>query len=159
MNSWMQNIDLSAKGVWFPIVISGALFLYSLIMPKREINWVDYYVTFSFIGYIAWVINSLVGRMFDLVDLGDKNVTGIGEFVSYSIIPSALAVIYVNYATAKNRWSLVVLFTVISTLIEWGMIAVDYLHIKNWSFFAFSIILYFIVFAFVLPWHMRFIKR
>jgi hypothetical protein len=157
MSSVIKNLDLGAQGLWFSIVSSLILFLYALFMPKKEINWRDFYVTFGVIGFAAWVSDSLFGKMLDLVDFGDPQVTGIGEFLSYSLIPSSLGVIYLNYFKKTNKWALVIVFTVISALIEWGMRKVGYMKIHGWSFFI-SIPVYLVVYSIFLPLHRRIIK-
>lgn len=99
--------------------------------------------------------------MLDLVDLGDPKITGLGEFTSYSysFIPSSLSDIYLNYAKKTNKWTLVLLFRLVSTLVEWIMIQIEYLKVKNWGFFIFSIIAYFGVFGIILPLHIKIIKK
>ncbi|AVD54546.1 hypothetical protein BEH_24605 (plasmid) [Priestia filamentosa] len=159
MHPITQNLDLSARGIWFPISVGLLLFFFSLFMPKRRINWVEFYITFGVVGYVAWMSDTVVGRMLDLVDLGDPKITGLGEFASYTFTPSSLSVIYLNYAKKTNKWILVFLFTLLSTLIEWVMIQVGYLKMKNWSFFIFSIIAYLIVFSLILPVHVKVIRN
>ncbi|MDQ6595857.1 hypothetical protein E2K98_17970 [Bacillus salipaludis] len=157
MNSLTRNLDLHAQGNWLPIVLSLLLFLYALFMPKKEIGWREFYVTFGLIGYIAWISDSVLGKMFDLVDFGNPKVTGIGEFLSYSLIPSSLSVIYLNYLKKTNRWMLAIIFILISTLIEWGMRKVGYMKTNGWSFII-SVPLYFVVFSFLLPLHKKLIR-
>lgn len=157
LSSVIKNLDLGAQGLWFPIVSSLILLLYALFMPKKEINWRDFYVTFGVIGFVAWVSDSLFGKMLDLVDFGDPQVTGIGEFLSYSLIPSSLGVIYLNYYKKTNKWALVIIFTILSALIEWGMRKIGYMKIHGWSFFI-SIPVYLVVFSIFLPLHKRIIK-
>ncbi|MCM2535973.1 hypothetical protein NDK43_31390 [Neobacillus pocheonensis] len=157
MSSFIKNLDLNAQGIWFPLVSGGILFLYALFMPKKEINWRDFYITFGVIGFVAWISDSVFGKMIDLVDFGNPNITGLGEFVSYSFIPSSLGVIYLNYLKKTNKWMLVIIFAIISTLIEWGMRKVGYMKAHGWSFFI-SIPAYLIVYGFFLPLHRRIIK-
>ncbi|MEH7335134.1 hypothetical protein V7161_21130 [Neobacillus drentensis] len=157
MNSITKNLDLHAEGSWLPITVSLLLFIYALFMPKKEIGWREFYITFGFIGYFAWISDSLFGKMFDLVDFGNPKVTGIGEFLSYSLIPSSLAVIYLNYFKKTNKWMLVIIFTIISTLIEWGMRKAGYMKVHGWSFIL-SIPLYLVVYSFLLPLHRKIIK-
>ncbi|MGW9165518.1 hypothetical protein ACWGPZ_29820, partial [Priestia megaterium] len=145
--------------VLFPISVGVFLLFFSLFMPKRRINWLEFYITFGVVGYVAWISDTIVGRMLDLVDLGHPELTGLGEFVSYSFIPSSLSVIYLNYVKTRNKWLLVLLFSLLSTLIEWGMIQIGYLKMKNWGFFIFSIIAYLIVFGLILPIHIKVIKK
>ncbi|PLS03295.1 hypothetical protein [Neobacillus cucumis] len=158
MSSIIKNLDLHSKGVWLPIIISLLLFIYALFMPKKEIDWREFYVTFGIVGYIAWISDSLFGKMLDLVDFGHPKITGIGEFLSYSLIPSSMAVIYLNYLEqTTNKWKLTILFTIISIFIEWAMRNVGYMKAHGWSFF-FSIPLYFVVYAFLLPFHRKLIQ-
>ena len=159
MYSIIKNLDLSAKGIWFPISVGLLLLFFALFMPKRKINWLEFYITFGVVGYVAWISDTVVGGMLDLVDLGDPKITGLGEFASYSFIPSSLSVIYLNYVKKTNKWILVLLFTLLSTLIEWIMIQIGYLKMKNWGFFIFSIIAYLIVFSVILPVHIKVIKK
>lgn len=157
VSSVIKNLDLHAQGNWLPISVSLLLFLFALFMPKKEIGWREWYITFGVVGYIAWIGDSLIGRMLDLVDFGHPNVTGIGEFLSYSFIPSALSVMYLNYLKKTNKWTLVIIFTIIATLIEWGMRKVGYIKPHGWSFYI-SIPLYFVVFSFFLPLHRKIIE-
>ena len=157
MNSIMKNVDLYAQGTWLPILISLLLFIYALFMTKNEISWQEFYVTFGTIGYFAWISDSILGKMLNLVDFGHPKITGVGEFLSYSLIPSSIAVIYLNYLDKTNKWKLTIIFTIISILIEWGMRSVGYMKPHGWSFFI-SIPLYFVVFAFLLPLHRKWIK-
>ena len=157
LNSFTKNLDLHAQGGWLPILISLLLFIYALFMPKQEIGWREFYVTFGIVGYFAWISDSLLGKMLDLVDFGHPKITGIGEFLSYSLIPSSMAVIYLNYLEKTNKWKVTIIFTIISTLIEWGMRSVGYMKPHGWSFFI-SIPLYFVVFSFLLPFHRKLIK-
>lgn len=159
MHSIIQNLDLSTRGVWFPTLVGLLLLFFALFMPKRRINWLEFYITFGVVGYVAWISDTVVGGMLDLVDLGDPKITGLGEFASYSFIPSSLSVIYLNYAKKTNKWTLVLLFTLVSTLIEWIMIQIGYLKIKNGGFFIFSIIAYLGVFGVILPLHIKVIKK
>ncbi|MBT2723315.1 hypothetical protein [Bacillus sp. ISL-46] len=157
MNSIIKNLDLHAQGNWLPIVLSLLLFLYALFMPKKEIGWRNFYITFGIIGYFAWIADSVLGKILNVVDYGSPNLTGIDEFLSYSLIPSSLSVIYLNYLKKTNKWMLAIIFIIISTLIEWGMRKVGYEKTHGWSFFI-SLPLYFVVFSFLLPLHSKFIK-
>ncbi|NRD77128.1 hypothetical protein HPT25_06415 [Bacillus sp. BRMEA1] len=157
MQSFIKNLDIHAQGLWLAIVISLILFIYALLMPKKEISWRDFYITFGIIGFFAWLSDSVFGKMLDIVDFGNPKITGIGEFFSYSLIPSSLAVIYLNYFKRENKWILAIVFTIISTLIEWGMIKVGYMKTHGWGFFV-SIPFYFVIFLLILPLHKKIIK-
>lgn len=157
MNSFVKNLDLYSQGSWLPILLSLVLLLYALFMPKKGIGWREFYVTFGIVGYIAWISDSVLGKMLDLVDFGNPKITGLGEFLSYSLIPSSFSVIYLNYLTRTNKWKLAILFTMISTLVELGMRSVGYMKPHGWSFYI-SIPLYVVVFRFILPLHRKWIS-
>ncbi|MHC8969585.1 hypothetical protein IUJ58_00835 [Priestia aryabhattai] len=99
----------------------------------------------------------IITRVFNVIDLGDPKVTGIGNVVSYTFIPPSFFILFLAYLTAKNKWVLSLLFCAGLLLIEYGMIKSGYMHL-NGCFFIYSIAVYFLVYAFVLPWHIAFIK-
>jgi hypothetical protein len=92
-----------------------------------------------------------------MIDLGDPKITGLGDIVSYTFIPPSLSILFLAYLTTKNKWVLSLLFCAGSLLIEYGMIKSGYMRLNGW-FFVYSIVIYFIIYAFVLPWHLKFIK-
>lgn len=153
----MKNLDLHAQGNWLPVVLSILLFLYALLMPKKEIGWREFYITFGIVCAFAWITDTVLGKVLDAVDFGSPKITGSGEILSFSLIPSSLSVIYLNYLKKTNKWILSITFTIISALIEWGMIKVGYEKPHGWNFFI-SIPLYFVTFSFLLPLHNKFIK-
>jgi hypothetical protein len=157
LSSIIRNLDLHSQGTWQSVVLSLLLFLYALLMPKKEIGWRDFYITFGIVGFFAWISDVVTAKVLDLVDFGQPKITGIGEFLSYSLIPSSLSVIYLNYLKKTNKWILVITFIIIATLIEWGLRKVGYVKAHGWSFFM-SIPLYFVVFSFLLPLHRKIIK-
>ena len=157
LNSIIKNLDLHAPGTWQAVVLSLLLFLYALLMPKKEIGWRDFYITFGVVGFFAWISDIVTAKVLDLVDFGHPKITGIGEFLSYSLIPSSLSVIYLNYFKKTNKWILVITFIIIATLVEWVLRKAGYVKVHGWSFFI-SIPLYFVVFSFLLPLHSKLIK-
>ncbi|ASK63989.1 hypothetical protein CFK37_18420 [Virgibacillus phasianinus] len=151
----LKDLDLLSKGVWFPIIIGIITILFMLFMPKR-ISWKDIYITFGVVGYVTWMIDSGMNQ-FDSFNLANPKKVGIGDIISYGIIPSALAVIYINYLKLDSKWGLVILFTVISFIIEWGMVQAGYMKLNGWHTW-WSIPVYLIVYGFWLPWHKRLIE-
>ncbi|MCM3006955.1 hypothetical protein [Priestia koreensis] len=158
MDHVIKNLDLHSDGTWVAILLSLLLFFYAIFMPKSIMTWREFYITFGVVGYGAWIADSIIGKMLDLVDYGNPNITGIGEFLSYSLIPSSLAVIHFNYFHTTNRWIIGSLFALFSTLIEWILIQVGYENLHGWGFWI-SIPIYLIVFLFALPIHYRFIQK
>lgn len=157
MESIIKNLDLGAKGLWLPVSLGIILFLYALLMPKKMINWRELYITIGVIGLVTWIADGIFARYLDLVDFGNPNISGIGEFISYSLVPSSLAVIYLNYLNKENKWKLVIIFTLISILIEWTVAKVGYMKLPHWSH-LYSIPIFFLVYSYILPLHLRIIK-
>lgn len=104
-------MDLGAKGLWMPITLAIILLLFVLIMPKNKITWREIYVTIGVIGLATWVADNIFAGYLNLVDFGHPRYSGIGELLTYSFVPSSLAVIYLNYLNKNNKWKLVILFT------------------------------------------------
>lgn len=107
---------------------------------------------------MTWISDAILGRVLDLLDLGNPHKTGLGEILSYTFIPSCLAIIFLNYLTESNKWKLTILFTCISTIIDLGMQYSGYMIFHGWSMF-YSIIVFLITYQFILPLHLRFIRR
>ncbi|WP_445487428.1 hypothetical protein [Niallia sp. 03133] len=90
MNYFIDHLDLHAKGLWFPLVISTLLVIMVLFIPKKKINWKDIYIIFGIIGFATWVCEGLIGRVFDLLDLGDPKKNGARgnrQLYLYSSLP------------------------------------------------------------------------
>ncbi|MCE4052113.1 hypothetical protein [Bacillus sp. Au-Bac7] len=157
MDSIIKNLDLNAKGMWLSISLVIILLLYILIMPKKEINWREVYITIGVIGLLTWISDNIFAGFLDLVDFGHPKLSGIGELLTYSFIPSSLAVIYLNYLNNSNKWRLVIAFVVISVLIEWAVVKVGYMELKGWNH-LFSIPIFLFVYSYFLPLHLKIIK-
>ncbi|WP_338786986.1 hypothetical protein [Metabacillus sp. FJAT-53654] len=157
METFIKNLNLDAKGLWLPITLSLILLLVALFMPKKNIGWRELYITIGVIGLVTWVADGIFARFLDLVDFGHPKISGIGELVTYSFVPSSLAVIYLNYLNLANKWKLVIIFTLISTIIEWLVVQVGYMKLSHWNH-MFSLPIFFIVYSFVLPLHFMIIK-
>jgi hypothetical protein len=146
----VQHLDLSAHGLWFPITVSLCLFALALVLFKRQLTWRDFYITFSVVGFVCWLCDVIITRVFNMIDLGDPKVTGLGDIVSYTFIPPSLSILFLAYLPNKNKWLLSLLFCAGSLLIEYCMMKSGYMRLNGW-FFVYSIVVYFIVYAFVLP--------
>ena len=159
MNTFIRNLDLQQQGIWFPLVISAIVLLFVLFMPKRQINWRGIYLTFGVVGFVALMLDIfIVAEYFDLFDIGDPNIEGFGDLVTYGIIPACLAVAYLNYFDRKNKWLYVFLFTLVSFLFEWGLTQVGYMKLKGWQNW-YSIAVYLIVYGLWLPWHLKLLQH
>lgn len=154
VESVLKNMDLAAEGLWYPTLIGLVLLAVLLFMPKR-LSWAEIYLTFGTVGYVTWIIDMpFMARYFDLFDVGGAKVPGIGDVVTYGIIPSCLAIIFLNFCKIERRWLYVGLFTLASFLFEWGLVQVGYMKLKGWQSWM-SIPVYVFVYGFWLPWHYR----
>jgi hypothetical protein len=156
MESIINNLDLSAKGLWLPVTLGLVLLLFALLMPKKKISWRELYITIGVIGFATWVSDSIFAKYLDLVDFGNPKIVGIGEFITYNFLPSSLSVIYLNYLNKSNKWILVIVFTLISIFIEWAVAKVGYMKLTNWNH-LFSIPIFILVYSYILPLHFRII--
>lgn len=159
MEKIIHRLDFGAEGLWFPLTVSLILALCMLIQPKRLISWVELYITFGVVGLAAWLSDVLVMRVLDWVDLGDAKITGIGEVLSYTLVPTSLAILYLNLTPYENRWRNSIVFTLLSFLIQAGMEYVGYMKVVSPLILYISPIFYLIVFRFILPIHLRIIKK
>ncbi|MEW9671606.1 hypothetical protein ABLT31_22490 [Ammoniphilus sp. 3BR4] len=95
----------------------------------------------------------------DVFDLGSKaQVEGIGDLISMAIIPSCLAVIYLNYLRWEKKWQYVTLFVLISFFFEWVLVQVGYMTLKGWKTW-WSLPVYFLIYAYWLPWQLRLLRN
>ncbi|WP_286171345.1 hypothetical protein [Priestia megaterium] len=138
MEQAIQHLDLSAHGLWFPITVSLCLFILALVLFKRQLTWRDFYITFSAVGFVGWLCDVIITRVFNVIDLGDPKVTGLGDIVSYTFIPPSLSILFLTYLTAKNKWVLALLFCAGSLLIEYGMIKKWLYAFKRLVFYLFN---------------------
>ena len=158
MQEFIKNLDLGAKGLWFPIAASVLFAVTALIIPKKNISWKEIYTTFGVVGFVTWFSDGLLGRVFDLFDIGDPKKAGLGDILSYTFIPTSLAILYLNFLTKNNKWILTICFTILSLLIEFGMVHVGYMKYKGWNWYI-SIIVFLIAFGFLLPLHIKLIRK
>ncbi|WP_289890963.1 hypothetical protein [Virgibacillus pantothenticus] len=157
MDKVIHNLDLHSKGIWFPITISIVLALIMLFVPKKHITWKEIYAMFGIIAFITWVSDAIIGRTLDLIDLGNPKTAGLAEILVYTFVPSSLSILFSNYYTSKNKWLLVLIFTIIASVIEWIMVQLGYLKYKGWNPLI-SITVYIIAFGFLIPAHIKMLR-
>lgn len=156
MNEIIKSMDFST-GWWYPVVLGILLLFFVVFMPKR-INWREIYLTFGLIAGLVWVVDTIFAVWFNLFDIGDPHERGIAEFFLYSIIPSSLAVIYLNFYQERNKLPYTFLFISISGLAEWLTVAVGLMKLNHWNT-LYSLPVYFVVYYFLLPEHLRIMER
>lgn len=110
----------------------------------------------NFISHLAWMTD-VIGATIDAFDLGKVDPIGIGDVISIGIIPSSLAVIFLNYYKSDKKWFYAVLFSFISLAFEWGIVQVGFMKLHGWNTW-WSIPVYLFVYRVFLPWHLGFIR-
>ncbi|KKI93283.1 hypothetical protein WQ54_05500 [Bacillus sp. SA1-12] len=151
------NFDIMSKGLWYPITLSLILFVIILVMPKR-LSKQEIYTTFGIIGYIVWTVDMTLGDPLDFFNVGSGKVTAVPELFLYGIIPGLIAIIFINYYNEDKKWTYIIAFTLISYLLNWLAVKVGIMKLNNWQTW-YAIPIFFVVYAFVLPWHLKFIKK
>ena len=157
MHDFIENLDLSSQGLWFPVAVSIFLALTVLFIPKK-ISWREIYITFGVVGFATWLSDGILARAIDLFDIGDPKKAGLGDILSYTFIPTSLSILFLNFLTRKNKWILTSLFTLVAFLIQFGMVNFGYMTFKGWSGYI-SIIVYLLAFGFLLPLHLKIIRN
>jgi hypothetical protein len=150
------DFDL-AKGWWFPAVVTAVLLLIILIMPKR-LKWKEIYSTYGVVAAFVWLLDTIIAVPFDLFDIGDPLKRGLPEILLYAFIPPFLSIIFLNYYKIEKKWVYVILFVILSSIIEWLTIKVGLMKLKGWNT-LWSIGVFFIFYGFFLPWHIKFIRN
>ncbi|MCO7127928.1 hypothetical protein NIE88_19495 [Sporolactobacillus shoreicorticis] len=158
MNAFVKNLDLTSKGLWVPMTFSILLLLFALFMKKKQLTWRELYLTYGVFGFIAWMLDSITGNMFDFYDVGNAYILGLGDFMAFSFIPSSLAVIFLNFRTEKNKWFMAVLFILISMLFYWGTKWAGYFRNKGWSDIS-SLVVFILAYCLILPLHLRIMRH
>ena len=159
MEDVIPRLDLQQPGIWFPLSIAVSLLVFMIFMPKRQINWQGIYFTFGVVGYVGLMLDiNILGSYLDWFDLGDSQKEGLGDLASYGLIPSCMAIIYLNYFNRQTKWSFVGLFTLLSFLYEWELTNIGYMKLKGWQDW-YSIPLFILVYGVWLPWHYEVLKK
>ena len=159
MSGFLDRLDIQAQGVWLPLTFGATVLLIAIFMPKRQINWPGIYLTFGVIGYVGIILDiNILGEYFDLFDLGDPNQEGIGDLMSYAIIPSCMAVIFLNYFDKEHKWPYVAVFTFISFAYEWLLTQIGYMKLIGWQNW-YSIPVFILIYGVWLPWHLEVMRK
>lgn len=158
LDTFILNLNLNSKGIWWVFLFGSIVFLIVLLMPKR-LKKREIYFIFGVVGYVTMIMDvSIMSTYFDLFDLGSEpDVEGIGDLISMAIIPSCLAVIFSNYFKWKKKWIYVGAFVLISFMFEWILVQVGYMKLKGWKTW-WSLPVYFVVYSYWLPWQLEMLR-
>ncbi|MBN8203559.1 hypothetical protein [Bacillus sp. NTK034] len=152
----MEQPDFAlTQGWWYPAILGLVLISIVIFMSKKRICWKEIYIIFGLIGYIVWMVDITIAVPLDLFDIGDPQKEGLPELLLFGIIPSCLSVIYLNFYKNESKWFWVILFVILSLILEWLTVKVGLM--KRWNTW-WSTPVHFIAYAFFLPWLLKFIK-
>ncbi|WP_139367383.1 hypothetical protein [Metabacillus halosaccharovorans] len=141
--------------VWILVIIS----VFSvLLMPKKNLTWVGIFITFGVSGHITWLSDSIVGGAIDLFDLAKKNSIELSDAFLISFVPPCISTIYVNFYTPQKKWAFALIFTLLSFVLEIGLVKFGYMENKNWET-LYGIPVYFIFYRFFFPWFLGLLSK
>jgi hypothetical protein len=153
-----KNLNLSAKGILYPIILGVIMLMVTTLMPKK-LTKSEMYITFGVVGYVVLMLDIFImATMFDVFDLGSPDVVGLGDIISYGIIAPCLSIIFLNFYKQEKKWIYVSVFSLVSFLYEIGLVYVGYMDLKGWNS-LFSIPVHIISYGFWFPWHLRLMRR
>ena len=144
------------QGWWYPAVLSVVLMLILIFMPKK-IGWRSVTLIFVFVGYIVWMVDMTIAGPFDIFDIGSPKTEGLPEILLYGVIPSCLSAIYTNFYKPERKWVLVIIFVLLSFILEWLAVRIDLMKLKHWNTW-WSLPIYFGAYAFFLPWLLKMVR-
>lgn len=119
----------------------GLLLLATLLMPKR-LTWREDIITFLIVGYCAWVSHILIGVKLDWLDFGPTKKVEYTDWVLVSLVPSLLAVLYLNFKKEKLHLLYIMIGTALSFLMEFLLAKIGYMKHHQWKIW-YSIPVYF----------------
>lgn len=159
-NYWSEvisRLDLTPKGVWIVYCVGAIIVPLSLIL-KKHLSWKEWYITFGVVGFLAWLGNIIFFFQLDLLDSGKPSIGSLPDTIMFAIAPACASVIFCNSYLSSTAKSLVAtIFTLGSIIMEFFMVGFGFLVYKGWETW-YSIPIYFIMYFFYLPWHIKFIK-
>ncbi|WP_438448203.1 hypothetical protein [Gorillibacterium sp. sgz5001074] len=146
-----------AKGWWYAALLASILIPIVIFMPKR-LKLHEIYATIAVIGYVVWFVDINLAIPFDIFDIGSQGKQGLPELLLYGVIPPCLSVIYLNFYKPDHKWKLAIPFFIGSFLLEWLTVQVGLMTLKTYNT-LYSLPVHFLAYAYLLPWHLRFIRR
>lgn len=152
----IQRLDLNARGAWLVYSLGTLLVLLALFL-KRRLTWREYYVTFGIMSAAGWLGNTVLFLQLDILDSGDPFILGIADIIVFTVAPSSIALLYLNFYKPNIKWVISILFTLLAVVMEYCLTAVGFFTQRGWHVW-YSIPLYFVLFFFFLPWHLRYVR-
>ena len=156
-NGVLKRLDLFAKGSWF-IYLIGSILLSLSITTTKNISRREWPLLFGMIGFYGWMANIILFFIFDLMDSGDPSIGGIPDIFMFVIGPAATAILFLNRYNTPTKLIRVIFFSMLSFLVEYILGRLGYIKLKGWRP-VFSIPFYLLLFAIVLPWTLKIIRK
>ncbi|WP_041967520.1 hypothetical protein [Mesobacillus selenatarsenatis] len=132
--------------VWGLIVI---LLIALLFMPKK-LSFRENIIIAPIVGYFAWVAHILIGVKLDFVDFGPTKKVEYTDYALVSLVPPLMAVLFLNFIKNNKYLLYVIIWTILSALIEFILSEVGYMKHDDWKMW-YSIPVYFVAY-FLLHW-------
>ncbi|MDM5326954.1 hypothetical protein [Neobacillus sp. CF12] len=156
-NGVLKRLDIFAKGSWF-IYLIGSILLSLSITTTKNISRREWLLLFGIIGFYGWMANIILFFIFDLMDSGDPSIGGIPDIFMFVIGPAATAILFLNRYNTPTKLIRVIFFSILSFLVEYILGRLGYLKLKGWRP-VYSIPFYLLLFAIVLPWTLKIIRK
>jgi len=128
--------------VWGIIMIFA---LVILIMPRR-LTFKENIIIFPIVGYFAWISHIIVGVMLDFLDFGPTKKVEFTDWALVSLLPSILAILFLNFKVDNKYLLYVFIWTILSFLIELALSLIGYMKHSGWSIW-YSIPVYFLAYV------------
>ncbi len=105
------------------------------------------------VGYFAWISHILIGIKLDFLDFGPTKQVEYTDWALVSLVPSLLAVLYLNFERENKYLLYIIIWTALSFLLEFILSKVGYMKHDEWKIW-YSIPVYFAAY-FVLHWFFK----
>ncbi|MDU1845687.1 MAG: hypothetical protein E6778_09125 [Niallia nealsonii] len=156
-NGVVERLNLTAKGSWF-IYLTGSILLYFSITTTKNISRNEWILLCGMVGFYGWLINIVIFYIFDLLDSGDSSIGGIPDYFMFIVGPVTIAILFLNRYKSPTKLIRVILFSLLSFLMEYILGKLGFLKLKGWKP-IYSIPCYLLVFGVALPWTLKLIRK
>jgi hypothetical protein len=95
------------------------------------------------------VSDTIVTCSLDLIDLGEPKSIGLAEFLNLYLLSFFDGIFLKNYLL-KNKWIVVILFTINCIIHGTKEVKIGYLKYNGWSLIV-SMVVYLLAFGFLIP--------
>jgi hypothetical protein len=146
------------KGEWFVWLLVGVSLAVVFLMPKKNLTWTGLFISLRVSGDITWFADVVAATPIDLFDLSKKNTTDLSDAFLFTFVPSSIATVFMNFYEPSKKWLFTVMFILLSSGLEWGLVLVGYMRNLQWETW-YGIPVYFLLFFFFFPWLLRILSK